>query len=89
MVFLFVGSGCPVSDGLNSLFSISISDVRYGTNVDVCFGYENDDRFLALTNVCIGWTLSGCTVYGFFVHVSLSAFSGDVGIFVKSVTSFW
>ena len=85
LLVLLEGSEHPVLNGLMSLLSISISVVRYG-NKGAWFGYENEDRLLAFTRVLLGWTLSRLTMYGFSVPTSLS--SGDVGILVKSVTSF-
>ena len=56
-----VGSEHPVSSGVNSLLSISISVVQYVIS-GAWFGYENDDRLLAFTKVVLGWTLSRLTV---------------------------
>ena len=89
MLVLLVGSGCTVSNGPNSLLSISRSDVRYGTNGDDWIGCENGHRLRALTSIRRVWTLSRRTVYGFSVPVLVSSISGDADIFVKSVTSLW
>ena len=52
--------------------------------------YEYDDLPLALTNVCLSWTLSRWTVCGFFVPFSvLSSFSGYVVMFARSIDSFF
>ena len=61
----------------------------YDTNVESCVGNDNDDRRRALKSS----HLSGCsrrTVYGFSLSgFSVSSISGEVGIFVRSVTSLW
>ena len=84
VLVLLEGSERLVFNYLMSLWSISISVVRYGIE-GAWFGYENEDLLLAFTRFLLGWTLSRQTVFGFSVPISLS--SGDVGILVKSVTS--
>ena len=66
-----------------------MSDVRYGTNGDDWLRRENDHRLRVLISVHGVWTLLRRTIYGFSVPVLDSSFSGDAGIFVKSVTSLW
>ena len=84
---LLGGSECPVSKGLIILDSMSVEP--YDTNVESCVGNDNDDRGRALKSSLLSGR-SRRTVYGF----SLSGFnvlsiSGEVGTFVRSVTSLW
>ena len=54
-------------------------------SVESCVGTDSEDRRRALKNSRLsGW--SRRTVYG-FCFPGLSSISGEVGIFVKSVTS--
>ena len=78
-------SECPVSKGFIILDSMSVDP--YETNVESCVGNDNDDRRRALRSSL----LSGRrTVYGFSLSgFKVSSFCGEVGIFVKSVTSLW
>ena len=64
----------------------SISVESYETNVESCVGNESDALRLPL-NRCLVSVLSRRTVYGFSFLGSVSSISGDVGIFVRSVTS--
>ena len=65
----------------------SISVEPYETNVDSCVGNDSEDLRRALKNSLLSGR-SRCTVYGFsFPVFKLSSVSGEVGIFVKSVTS--
>ena len=79
---LLGGSDCPASIGLFMIDSISVEP--YETNVESCVGNDKDD-------LRRGSLLSGRSrrkVYGFsFPGFKLSSISGDVGMFVKSVTS--
>ena len=82
---LLGGSDLPASIGLISLESISVDP--YETRVDSCVGKESEDLRRALKNSHLSG-LSRRTLYGFsFPGFILSSISGDVGIFVKSVTS--
>ena len=78
------GSDCPASIGLIIFDSISVES--YETNVESCVGNESDALRLPL-NRCLVSVLSRRTVYGFSFLGSVSSISGDVGIFVRSVTS--
>ena len=61
----------------------------YETNVESCVGNDNDDRRRALKNSLLSGR-SRRTVYGFSLSgFSVTSISGEVGIFVKSVTSLW
>ena len=80
---LLGGSEFPASIGLIMLDSIS--DEPYETSVESCIGNDNDDRRRALKSSLLSGR-SRRTVYG-FSFPELSSISGDVGIFVKSVTS--
>ena len=78
------GSDCPASIGLMMLDSMSVEP--YETNVESCVG--NDSEALRRPRIkCLVSVLSRCTVYGFSFPGSVSSTSGDVGIFVRSVTS--
>ena len=78
------GSDCPVSIGLIMLDSMSVEP--YETNVESCVG--NDSEALRRPRSrCLVSVLSRRTVYGFSFPGSVSSTSGDVGIFVRSVTS--
>ena len=64
----------------------SISVEPYETNVESCVG--NDSEALRRPRSrCLVSVLSPRTVYGFSFPGSVSSTSGDVGIFVRSVTS--
>ena len=78
------GSDCPVSRGLIIFESISVEP--YETNVESCVGNDNDALRLPL-NRCLLSVLSRLTVYGFSFSGFVSSISGEVGIFVRSVTS--
>ena len=61
----------------------------YKTNVESCVGNDNDDRRRALKSSLLSGR-SRRTVYGFSLSgFNVSSISGEVGIFVKSVTSLW
>ena len=78
------GSDCPASIGLMMLDSMSVEP--YETNVEPCVG--NDSEALRRPSIkCLLSVLSRRTVYGFSFPGSVSSTSGDVGIFVRSVTS--
>ena len=63
----------------------SISDEPYETSVESCVGNDSEDRRRALKSSLLSrW--SRLMVYG-FSFPELSSISGEVGIFVKSVTS--
>ena len=63
----------------------SISVEPFETSVESCVGNDSEDRRRALkSSLLSGW--SRLTVYG-FSFPELSSISGEVGIFVKSVTS--
>ena len=84
---LFGCSECPVSKGLIKLDSMSVDP--YETNVDSCVGNDNDDRRRALRSSLLSGS-SRRTVYGFSLSgFKVSSISGEVGMFVKSVTSLW
>ena len=78
------GSDCPASIGLIIFDSMSVES--YETNVESWVGNESDALRLPL-NRCLVSVLSRRTVYGFSFLGSVSSISGDVGIFVRSVTS--
>ena len=63
----------------------SISVEPYETSVESCVGNDSDDRRQALNN-SLPSGRSRRTVYG-FSFPGLSSISGEVGMFVKSVTS--
>ena len=82
---LLGGSDCPVYRGLIMLESISVEP--YETNVESCVGNDEEDLCRAL-KISLLSGRSRRTVYGFsFPGFKLSSISGDVGMFVKSVTS--
>ena len=82
---LLGGSECPVSKGRIILDSISVEP--YDTNVESCVGNDNDDRRRALKSSLLSGR-SRRTVYGFSLSgFIVSSISGEVGIFVRSVTS--
>ena len=84
---LLGGAECPVYKGLIILDSMSVEP--YETNVESCVGNDNDDRRRALKSSLLS-RRSRCTAYGFSLSgFSVSSNSGEVGIFVKSVTSLW
>ena len=84
---LLGGSECPVSKGLIILDSMSVDP--YEINVESCVGNDNDDRRRALRSSLLSGR-SRRTVYGFSLSgFKVSSISGEVGIFVKSVTSLW
>ena len=59
------------------------------TNVESCVGNDNDDRRRALKSSLLS-VRSRRTVYGFSLSgFKVSSSSGEVGIFVKSMTSLW
>ena len=64
----------------------SISVDPYDTNVESCVGNDSDALRLPLSR-CRVSVLARLTVYGFLFSGFVSSISGDVGIFVKSVTS--
>ena len=72
------------SKGLIMFDSISVDP--YDTNVESCVGKDNDALRLPLKR-CRVSVLARLTVYGFSFSGFVSSISGDVGIFVKSVTS--
>ena len=82
---LLGGSDCSASIDLIMLESISVEP--YETNVESCVRNDKEDLRSALkSSLLSGW--SRRTVYGFlFPGFKLSSKSGDVGMFVKSVTS--
>ena len=83
---LLGGSECPVSKALIILDSMSVDP--FETNVESFVGNDNDDRRRALKSYLSG--RSRRTVYGFSLSgFNVSSISGEVGIFVKSVTSLW
>ena len=63
----------------------SISLEPYERSVESCVGNENEDRRCALKSSLLSGR-SLLTVYG-FSFPGLSLISGEVGIFVKSITS--
>ena len=63
----------------------SISVEPYETSVESCVGNDNDDRRRAPNSSLLSGR-SRRTVYG-FSFPGLSSIFGEVGIFVKSVTS--
>ena len=84
---LFGGSECPVSRGLIIFDSMTVDP--YETNVESCVGNDKDDRRRALRSSLLSGR-SRRTVYGFSLSgFTVSSTSGEVGIFVKSVTSLW
>ena len=80
------GSDCPTSTGLIMFDSISVEP--YDTSVESCVGNDSDALRLPLRR-CLVSVLSRLTVYGFSFSGFVSSISGDIGIFVKSVTSLW
>ena len=83
--FLLGGSDCPASIGLIMLESISVEP--YESNVESCVGNDKEDLHRALKSSLLSGR-SRRTMYGFsFPGFKLSSISGDVGMFVKSVTS--
>ena len=80
---LLGGSEFPTSIGLIILDSISVEP--YETSVESCVGNDSEDRRRALKSSLLSGR-SRRTVYGFSTP-GLSSFSGEVGIFVKYVTS--
>ena len=72
------------SKGLIIFDSISVDP--YDTNVESCVGKDNDALRLPLSR-CRVSVLARLTVYGFSFSGFVSSISGDVGIFVKPVTS--
>ena len=80
---LLGGSDFPTSIGLIMLDSISVEP--YETRVESCVGNDSEDRRRALKSSLLSGR-SRRTVYG-FSFPGLSSISGEVGIFVKSVTS--
>ena len=82
---LLGGSCLPASKGLISLESISVDPNE--TRVDSLVGKESEDLRHALKSSLLSGR-SSRTVYGFWIPgFILSSISGDVGIFIKSVTS--
>ena len=66
---------------------VSISGEPYETNVDSCVGNDSEDLRCALKSSLLCGR-SRRTVYGSsFPGFKLSSISGEVGIFVSSVTS--
>ena len=64
----------------------SMSVESYETSVESCVG--NDSEALRRPRSrCLVSVLSSRNVYGFSFPGSVSSISGDVGIFVRSVTS--
>ena len=63
----------------------SISVEQYETSVESCVGNDSEDRRRALKSSLFSGR-SRRTVYG-FSFPGFSSISGEVGIFVKSVTS--
>ena len=63
----------------------SISVEPYETSVESCVGNDSEDRRRALKRSLL-FGRSRLTVYG-FSSPELPSLSGEVGIFVKSVTS--
>ena len=80
---LLGGSEFPASIGLIMLDSISVEP--YETSVESCVGNDREDRRRALKSSLLSGR-SRRTVYG-FSFARISSISGEVGIFVKSVTS--
>ena len=80
---LLGGSEFPTSIGLIMLDSISVDPDE--SSVEYCDGNDREDRRLALKSSLLSGR-SRRTVYG-FSFPGLSSISGEVGIFVKSVTS--
>ena len=84
---LLGGSECPVAKGHIILDSMSVDP--YESNVESCVGNDNDDRRRALKSSLLSGrsrrTVNEFSLSGF----SVSSISGEVGIFVKSVTSLW
>ena len=78
------GSDCSAPIGLIMFDSISVDP--YDTNVESCVGNDSDALRLPLSR-CRVSVLARLTVYGFSFSGFVSSISGDVGIFVKSVTS--
>ena len=74
---LLRGSDCPTSIGLISFESLSVEP--YETSVDSCVGKERDDLRLARNSSLRMFPPYGVRVPGFKL-------SGDVGLFVRSVT---
>ena len=64
----------------------SMSVEPYETSVESCVGNDNEALRLPLSR-CLVSVLSRRTVYGFSFPGFVSSASGDVGIFVRSVTS--
>ena len=82
---LLVGSDCPASRGLIMLEAMSVEP--YETNVESCVGNDKEDLCRALKSSLL-FGRSRRTVYEFsFPGFKLASISGDVGMFVKSVTS--
>ena len=83
---LLGSADCPASVGLIMLESKSVEP--YETNAESCVGNDKEDLRRALKRSLLsGRSLR--TIYGFsFPGFKLSSNSGDVGMFVKSVTSF-
>ena len=77
------GSEFPTSIGLIMLDSISVE--QYEMSVESCVGNDSEDRRRALKSSLLSGR-SRRKVYG-FSFPGLSSISGEVGIFVKSVTS--
>ena len=63
----------------------SISVEPYETSVESCVGNDSEDRRRALKSSLLSGR-SRRTLYG-FSFPGISSISGEVGIFVKSVTS--
>ena len=80
---LLGGSEFPTSIGPIMLDFISVEP--YETSVESCVGNDSEDRRRALKSSLLSGR-SRRTVYG-FSFPGLSSISGEVGIFVKSVTS--
>ena len=77
-------SDCLASIGLIMLESISVEP--YEINVESCVGNDKEDLRRAPKSSLLSGR-SRLTVHGFsFPGFKLSSISGDVGMFVKSVT---
>ena len=82
---LLRGSDCPASICLIMLESISVEP--YETDVESCVGNGKEDPRRALKSSLLSGRCRR-TVFAFsFPGFKLSSISGDVGMFVKSVTS--
>ena len=81
---LFGGSEFPTSIGLIMLDSISVEP--YETSVESCVGNDSEDQRRALKISFLSGRFRR-TVYGFSFPGLSSISAGEVGIFVKSVTS--